>query len=116
MNEVKNYKVADFSAIPSQTCPCGETKRAFLDDPEQTASIHIVTISEKSRMHYHKKMTEIYYVLEGNGILEIDHEKIKLKKGISVLIKPGCRHRAIGNLTLINVPIPAFDIHDEWFD
>ena len=75
-----------------------------------------MTISEKSRMHYHKKMTEIYYVLEGNGILEIDHEKIKLKKGISVLIKPGCRHRAIGNLTLINVPIPAFDIHDEWFD
>jgi mannose-6-phosphate isomerase-like protein (cupin superfamily) len=25
-------------------------------------------------------MTEIYYVLEGNGILEIDHDKIKLKK------------------------------------
>jgi hypothetical protein len=33
MNEVKNYKVADFSSIPSQPCPCGETKRAFLEDP-----------------------------------------------------------------------------------
>ena len=55
MNEVKNYKVADFSSIPSQTCPCGETKRAFLEEPEQTATIHIVTISEKSRVHYHKK-------------------------------------------------------------
>lgn len=116
MNEVKNYKVADFSTIPFQPCPCGETKRAFLDEPEQTASIHVVTISEKSRIHYHKKMTEIYYVLEGDGILEIDNDKIKLKKGISVMIKPGCRHRAIGNLTLINVPIPAFDINDEWFD
>ena len=25
-------------------------------------------------------MTEIYYVLEGGGILEIDHDKIKPKK------------------------------------
>ena len=116
MNEKKNYKVADFSSIIAQPCPCGETKRAFLDDPEQTASFHIVTVSENSRMHYHKKMTEIYYVLEENRILKIDHDKVKLKKGTSFLIKPGCWHRAIGNLTLINVPIPAFDINDEWFD
>ena len=116
MNEEKNYKVADFSSITAKPCPCGETKRAFLNDPEQTASFHIVTVSENSRMHYHKKMTEIYYVLKGEGILELDHDKIKLKQGISVMIKPGCRHRAIGKLTLINVPIPAFDETDEWFD
>ena len=116
MNEEKNYKVADFSIISAQPCSCGETKRAFLEEPEKTASIHIVTVSEKSLTHYHKKMTEIYYILEGEGILELDDEKIKLQKGITVMIKPGCRHRAIGNLTLINVPIPAFDETDEWFD
>ncbi len=54
-------------------------------------------------------MTNFYYVLMGEGILELDHDKIKLKKGISVMIKTVCRHQAIGNLTLINVPIPAFD-------
>ena len=116
MNEEKNYKVADVSSINAQPCPCGETKRAFLNDPEQTASFHIVTVSENSRMHYHKKMTEIYYVLKGEGILELDHHKIKLKQGISVMIKPGCQHRAVGNLSLINVPIPAFDEKDKWFD
>jgi mannose-6-phosphate isomerase-like protein (cupin superfamily) len=72
-----------------------------------------VTVTENNRMHYHKKTTEIYYIFDGNGILEIDNDEIKLKKGISVLIKPGCRHRAIGNLTLINVPIPMFDVDDE---
>jgi len=32
------------------------------------------------------------------------------------MIHPGCRHRAIGHLKLINVPIPAFDPDDEYFD
>ena len=34
----------------------------------------------------------------------------------SVLIKPGCRHRAVGDLKIVNVPVPAFDPEDEWFD
>ena len=29
---------------------------------------------------------------------------------------PGCRHRAVGRLKIINIPIPAFDSGDEWFD
>ena len=34
----------------------------------------------------------------------------------SILIKPGCCHRAVGTLRIINVAIPAFDPDDEWFD
>jgi len=32
------------------------------------------------------------------------------------MIRPGCRHRAVGKLTMLIVPIPAFDPNDEWFD
>ena len=60
-------------------------------------------------------MTEIYHVLEGQGILEIDDQRLELKPGITVMIKPGCIHRAVGKLKLINVPIPTFDPADEWF-
>lgn len=116
MNEEKNYKVADFSSITAKPCLCGQAKRAFLNDPKRTASFHIFTVYEKSRMHYHKKTTGIYYVLKGERILELDHDKIKLKQDISVMIKPGCRHRVVGNLNLINVPTPAFEEKDEWFD
>jgi len=28
----------------------------------------------------------------------------------------GCRHRAIGKLRIVNIPVPAFDANDEWFD
>ena len=34
----------------------------------------------------------------------------------SVMIKPGCRHRAVGRLKILNIAIPKFDPHDEWFD
>jgi hypothetical protein len=32
------------------------------------------------------------------------------------MIKPGCRHRAVGRFTILNIPIPAFDPADEHFD
>ena len=34
----------------------------------------------------------------------------------AIYIRPGCRHRAIGKLKIINIPVPAFDESDEWFD
>ena len=59
---------------------------------------------------------EIYYVLEGNGQIELDGMRFDVSPGTSVLIKPGCRHRAIGKMKILNVPIPAFNPDDEWFD
>jgi len=26
------------------------------------------------------------------------------------------RHRAVGKMKIVNIPIPAFDPDDEWFD
>lgn len=87
-----------------------------MEDEDGVASLHVTTIEEDSQVHYHKKMTEIYYVLEGEGSIELDGESHPLKPGVSVMIKPGCRHRAVGKLKIINVPVPKFDPEDEWFD
>jgi len=113
---MKNYHIENFDTIAAVTCPCGQSKRAFKENGSGVATFHIVDISQHSRKHYHKKMTEIYYVLEGEGWLELDHEKIALKPMTCVMINPGCRHRATGQLKLINVAIPAFDEEDEYFD
>jgi len=77
---------------------------------------HVVDISADSRCHYHKKLTEIYYVLDGQGQMELDGELFDLTPGAVVLIKPGCRHRAVGNLRVIVTVVPAHDPDDEWFD
>ena len=113
---MKNFLVAQLDEIEAQRCPCGFTKRAFAVPENETATIHLVDIQEDARTHYHKKLTEIYLILEGEGHMELDGELIPVKPMSSILIKPGCRHRAIGKLKIVNIPIPAFDPEDEWFD
>jgi len=114
----KKYTIARLGQIEPVQCPCGHTRRAFTDDPDQIASIHQVDISIDSKTHYHKKLTEIYYILEvdGEGAMELDGELIPVEPETAILIKPGCRHRAVGKMKIFNVPIPAFDPNDEWFD
>ena len=111
-----NYLVAQLDEVEPVRCPCGFARRAFAVPENQTATIHMVDIAEDSRAHYHKKMTEIYLVLEGEGQIELAGKSFPVKPMTSVMIKPGCRHRAIGKLRIINIPIPAFDPEDEWFD
>ena len=117
MSQTKqNFEIAHIDQLQPVNCACGSTRRAFTEDPDKIASLHVVDISKDSRTHYHKRMTELYYVLEGSGQIELDGELHDIHPGSSILIKPGCRHRAIGTMKILNVPVPAFDPDDEWFD
>jgi mannose-6-phosphate isomerase-like protein (cupin superfamily) len=111
-----NYMIAQLDSVPAVKCPCGWARRAFAAAPENAASVHLVDIQKDARSHYHKKMTEIYVVLEGEGEMELDGKRVPVKPLTVIYIKPGCRHRAIGKLKIINIPVPAFDEADEWFD
>jgi len=113
---MKRYLIENFDAIEAVPCPCGRAKRAFAVPGNSTATFHQVEISADSRTHYHKRMTEIYFILEGQGHLELDGEKLPVKPQDVIMIQPGCRHRAVGKLKIINVAIPAFDTSDEFED
>jgi len=114
----KNFMISQLDEVPPVRCPCGFASRSFATPDNNVATVHIVDIQLDARTHYHKNMTEIYTVLEvqGAGFIELDGERFPLKPLTSIFIKPGCRHRAIGRMKILNVPIPAFDPHDEWFD
>lgn len=112
----QRFQIARPAELPPIACPCGTARRAFLDDADGVASLHLVDISAAARAHYHKRLTEIYYILEGEGEMELDGHRHPVRPGDAILIKPGCRHRALGQLRVLNVPIPAFDPTDEWFD
>ncbi|MEM8946249.1 MAG: cupin domain-containing protein [Planctomycetota bacterium] len=114
--EPPRFVIQRVDQMEPMACPCGSTRRAFLDDPDRIASLHIVESDGTARTHYHKQTTELYYFLEGTGVMELDGQRFDVEPGTSVMIKAGCRHRAIGRLKFINVPIPSFDPDDEWFD
>lgn len=111
-----NYTIAQLDEIDAVDCPCGQSRRAFVTPDNPVATLHMVDIKADSQAHYHKKLTEIYLILEGEGHMELDGEMVPVKPMTAVFIKPGCRHRAVGRMRIINMPVPAFDPTDEWFD
>ena len=113
---MSKYMVSQLDNVDPVKCPCGWSRRAFVSDDNPVATLHMVDISADSRAHYHKKLTEIYLVLEGSGYMELDGERMPVRPLTAVFIKPGCRHRAVGAMRIVNVPVPAFDPDDEWFD
>jgi mannose-6-phosphate isomerase-like protein (cupin superfamily) len=110
--------VADFSSIPGVPCPCGTSRRALADVPDFAGTIHQTTISADARTHYHKRLTETYIFLEcsPDAAMELDGERIAVRPGMLVMIRPGTRHRAIGEMQVLIVCLPKFDPADEWFD
>jgi len=111
-----NYMVAQLDSIEPVRCPCGWARRAFGTEENRLATVHLTDIEHDAQTHYHKQMTEIYVILEGEGHVELDGELVPVRPMSSVFIKPGCRHRAVGRMKILNIPIPAFDPADEWFD
>jgi mannose-6-phosphate isomerase-like protein (cupin superfamily) len=112
----QNYLVTQLDQVPAVACPCGHSRRGFATPENKVATLHLVDISIDAKTHYHKQMTEIYLVLEGEGFIELDGARLPARPMMSVLIKPGCRHRLVGRFRIVNVAIPAFDPRDEWFD
>lgn len=112
------WQVADFATIPGVLCPCGVARRAFADTQAFPGTIHVTEIHADARRHYHRRLTETYYVLEcePGARLELDDDVIPVRVGTCVVIPPGTRHRALGRMRILNIVLPKFDPEDEWFD
>lgn len=114
----RRYEIVDFANLPGQPCPCGVARRAFVDVPDLPCTIHVTEIAVDARLHYHRQLTETYFVLEcgPDARMQLDDEIIPLHPGLCLLLRPGVRHRAIGRMKVLIVVLPKFDPTDEWFD
>ena len=74
------------------------------------AWVHAVDI-DGAKLHYHKRSTELYYVLEGSGSVSLNGKEQEVAKGSLVHIPPGVVHGAKGRMRVLVVGIP--DIADD---
>ena len=109
------YQVVDFDRIAAVDCPCGTSRRALADAAAFPGTIHRTEITADAKPHYHRRLTETYYILDCDpgAQIELNGERVPLRPGLCVLIPPGTVHRAVGRMTILNIVFPKFDPADE---
>jgi len=108
----RKYLIRRAAECPTDVSICGTRQRLITSADTPLSSFSRVQISD-AQAHYHNHTTEFYYVLEGTGFIQLDGETIALSQGDMVMIPPGVRHRAYGNLTALVVGNPPFTPDDQ---
>jgi mannose-6-phosphate isomerase-like protein (cupin superfamily) len=110
----KGYLVRRLQDAPTVPCTCGDSTRPLTFQDEKACSLHVTHITDSAK-HYHKEATEVYYILEGRGQMELNDDVIDLTPGTIVYIEPGTPHRAYGDIRTIVFGVPADRSEDEYY-
>lgn len=74
-----------------QECPYGHTTRIVTGGAGGVANVHVVEVTEGGS-HSHREYDEVYYVLSGQGVLELGDEHHSLRPGAVAVIPAGTQH------------------------
>lgn len=108
-------RIIDLTTLPPTDCPCGVARRALAGDSAFPGTVHLTEIRLSAVAHHHATHTELYVILECDAAaaIELDGCHHAVKPLTAVLIPPGVRHRAIGEMRVLIVCVPDFDPADE---
>jgi mannose-6-phosphate isomerase-like protein (cupin superfamily) len=110
----KDYIVRHIEEIEPVPCPCGSSTRVITREDTGVANLHVTHIQD-SRRHYHKECTEYYYILEGQGVMELGEDRLEIGPGTTIVIPPGLPHRGTGDFRALIFGVPAMKHDDEFF-
>ena len=91
---------------PSERSACGWRHLLISRQDSNVAAWAPAVDIDGARLHYHKRATELYYVLEGGGSVSLDGVDQEVRKGTIVHIPPGVVHGAKGRMRVLVVGIP----------
>lgn len=101
----------------------GSTIRSILD--ATNASVQNQSLAEASiplggetDRHYHKLSEEIYFMLEGRGLIEIDGDEREVVPGDAILIPSGAWHqmKALTDVRFLCCCAPVYAHEDTYFE
>jgi mannose-6-phosphate isomerase-like protein (cupin superfamily) len=101
---------------PRERSTCGWRDRLISREDaalHPAAWVHAVDI-DGARPHYHRRSTELYYVL-GGGTVSLDGVEQAVSKGSLVHIPPGVVHGAKGQMRVLVIGIPDI-AEDDYFE
>ncbi|XRP97739.1 cupin domain-containing protein [Methanocaldococcus sp. 16A] len=95
-DKIKPYVTKDGSIIRELMHPNAH------GNVKQSLAEAIVPVGSKTLLHKHHKSEEIYYILEGKGLMTLGDEKFEVKKGDAICIPPKTPHKIenIGDVPL----------------
>lgn len=100
----------------------GSTIREVLN--RENAPVQHQSLAEASlpaglatRRHFHRASEEFYFILEGEGTMEVDGESASVHPGDAVLIPPGAWHQiaALTDLRFLCCCAPPYSHEDTFF-
>ena len=94
---------------------CGFRRSMITAEDSAVANVSHLVIDD-SKEHYHREMTEFYYVLRGGGEMVLDGESTPIQEGDLILIPPGVRHTSEGDMEVLIVGVPPQETEDIYFD
>lgn len=101
--------------MPTVDNICNQTLREIIKLPKTSMAHVTMEAGNVSLLHEHSRITEIYYILEGEGVLYHGKKALKVERGTYLAIHPKTPHKLRNTgegLEHLVISVPQFDPTD----
>jgi mannose-6-phosphate isomerase-like protein (cupin superfamily) len=113
-------QISSVSRAEPFTTKDGSTIRELHHTAGQSLAEATLEPDQASERHYHRASEEIYFVVKGSGVLEVDDERTTIRPGDAILIPPGAWHTLENNgtseLRILCCCTPPYSHDDTFFE
>ena len=112
--------VASRDAVDAFITKDGSTIRELHHTDSQSLAEATLAPGQSTQRHHHRVSEEIYLIMQGSGVMELDGDTRRVGAGDAILIPPRAWHRLENDgeddLRLMCCCAPAYSHDDTYFD
>src|SRR5947207_15410748 len=85
----------EVAAVKDRLREAGGGYEIILQSAGLELGVYVLVAPEPDRQQPHED-DEVYVVLEGSGVLEVEGERVPVQEGAAVFVEAGAEHRFVG--------------------